>query len=86
MALTLDVTGFTEQEVLAIFDAAKASLLAGSNVVSWSSAGSSVSKQITSSPAEVIGWCQWALKELNPEVWGFNRRRTVATFNNGGTR
>jgi hypothetical protein len=83
MALPLDVTGWTEPEVQELFASAKASLTSG-QLVSWSSAGNSATRQVFQgeSPSEVMRWCQWALRELNPTVYGYNRTRTVATFSN----
>lgn len=78
--LTRDVTGWTVSEVDAVFTVAKAAFTAGDKIVSWGSSGSSVTRQISDSPGEVCAWCQWALRELNPEVYGFNRSRTVASF------
>jgi hypothetical protein len=82
MALPRDVTGFDESEVKAVFAAAKAHLLAGKTTVAWSSAGNSVSKLVPSdmTPSEVIAWCQWALRELNPATYGYNVTRTRASF------
>jgi hypothetical protein len=84
--LTRDITGWTEDEVLAVFAAAKASITAGSAVVSWGSSGSSVTRQIHDSPAAVCNWCQWMLRELNPEVYGFQTNRTVASFRTSAGR
>lgn len=82
MALRYDTTGWTEDEVQTIFAAAKASITSGSTVVSWSSAGSSVTKSIPpdTTPSEVCSWCQWMLRALNPEVYGYNRSRVKAAY------
>lgn len=82
MALPLDVTGWTEAEVLEVFAAAKEAITSGSKVISWSSAGSSVSRLASDSPSETMRWCQWALRQLNPAIYGYNRPRTRAVFSN----
>ncbi len=79
--ITRDATGWTEQDALDLFNAAKASLASGSAIISWQSSGSSVTRQITDSPGETMAFAQWLLKKLNPELYGFDRSRTVATFN-----
>ena len=76
-----DVTGWTVPEVLEMFTAAKSSLIAGDKIISWGSAGSNVTKQIHDSPAEICAWCQWALRELEPQTYGKNLRRTIPSFN-----
>ena len=59
---------------------AKTALNSGGQIVSWTSSGSSTTRQIDANVSDTLAWCQWALRELNPEVWGFNRSRTVAAF------
>ena len=79
MALPRDTTGLTLDDAQAAFDAAKAAIIAGEKIVSWSSAGSSVSKQPVDS-GELMAWAQWLMRELAPEIYGPNRRSVVASY------
>ena len=81
-ATGLFVTGFTVTEGLAIQKKAKDDLLAGRVVTSYSSQGTSVSKQTTLSIERVLAECRLALKTLDPDTYGRPRasRRVHANF------
>jgi len=70
MAATgLFTTGFTEAEVLAIQAKAKADLLAGRVVMSYSDSGTSVTKAAPMPVKDVLEECAYALRILNPVVY-----------------
>ena len=58
--------GFTLEEVREIQSAAKKLLMEGKTIMSWSSGGTSVSKQLTMPVAEVLEECAYALAKLEP--------------------
>lgn len=66
--------GFSEQELLSIRDAAKAAVLAGSQIVNYSDSGTSVGKQITLPADVVLLEVRYALRQLDPETYGLRRR------------
>lgn len=78
----LFVTGFTVDEVLAIQGQAKKDVLAGRVITSYGNQGTSVGKQFALPPGKVLAECAHALKELDPETYGYNRagRRVHANF------
>ncbi len=74
MAQGLFITGFTGAEVLSIQAKAKALLLEGKTLMSWSDSGSSVSKQFPMTVKETLEECAFALQQLQPEVYGKPRK------------
>ena len=70
MAKGLFIVGFTKEEVLAIQAKAKALLLEGKTIMSWSDGGgTSVSKQQVMPVAEVLEECAYALRKLDPATY-----------------
>ena len=75
-----DFCGLSIEDVLAIEAAAVANATAGGgSVVAWSSAGSSVTKSVDGSPADIIRACNYAKKKLQPEIYGQFLNRTVVS-------
>ena len=74
----LFITGFTVEEVLAIQARAKALLLEGKTIMSWSDNGTSTSKQFTMPPKEVLAECAYALRKLDPYTYGTNSRISMS--------
>lgn len=70
MAQGLFTVGFSVSEVLQIQSRAKALLLEGKTLMSWSDSGSSVSKQFPMTVKETLEECAFALQKLQPEVYG----------------
>lgn len=78
MATGLFTTGFTVQEVVEIQAKAKAAVLQGLTVMSYSDSGTSVTKEWALSPREVLDECAYALSVLDPVTYpraGLNRVR-----------
>lgn len=69
MAKGLFCAGFTEAEVLAIQGKAKALLLEGKTVMSYSDSGTSVGKAFAMPVSEVLDECLMALRKLNPTTY-----------------
>lgn len=76
MAKGLFTTGFTAKEVKAIQKRAKALLMEGRALMSWTDNGTSATKQWVMPVSEVLEECAYALRVLEPETYG----------RNGGTR
>lgn len=62
-------TGFTVAEILAIQATAKADLLAGKGIMSYTTGGTSVSKQYSMPIGDVLAECQCALRFLDPVTY-----------------
>lgn len=62
--------GLPESDLLAIRDAAVADIKAGRVITSYTDSGTSVSKQYAMPPKEMIEEATYALKQLDPEVYG----------------
>lgn len=63
----LFTTGFTKKEVKSIQAQAKALLMEGKSIMSWSDGGgTSVTKQFAMPVAEVLAECAYALRRLEP--------------------
>lgn len=72
--------GFTLPEVIQIQAKAKALVLEGKTIMSYSDSGTSSSKQFTLPVREVLEECQYALSVLDPVTYGSPvRPRTVAS-------
>lgn len=84
MALT-SLVGLSIEDILAIETAAIATIKTGGKVISWSSAGTSVTKQLDGSPSEVLQACTYAKKKLLPGVYGTFNNVTRVTCATGGT-
>lgn len=70
MAKGLFIVGFSTEEVLAIQAKAKALLLEGKAIMSWSDGGgTSVTNQQVMSVAEVLEECAYALRKLDPATY-----------------
>ena len=64
----LFLRGFTLDEIKSIQSKAKAFLLEGKTIMSWSDGGgTSVSKQFAMPVAEVLAECSYALRKLEPD-------------------
>ena len=67
MAKGIFITGFTVEEVKAIQAKAKALLMEGKTIMSWTDGGgTSVTKQLVMPVAEVLEECAYALRRLEP--------------------
>lgn len=75
MASTGIFIGLTEQQLLAIRDAALTELTTGKVVTSYSDSGTSISKTITMPARERFEEATFALAQLNPTTYG--ERTTV---------
>ncbi len=75
----LFITGFTAEEVLAIQSKAKALLLEGKTVMSWSDSGTSVGKQFAMPVADVLTECAYALRRLDPDTYGGKTKPATPT-------
>ena len=65
MAKGIFITGFTVEEVKAIQAKAKALLMEGKTIMSWTDGGgTSVTKQLVMPVAEVLEECAYALRRL----------------------
>ena len=70
MAKGLFIIGFSTEEVLAIQAKAKALLLEGKTIMSWSDGGgTSVTMQHVMPVAEVLEECAYALRKLDPATY-----------------
>lgn len=74
MAQGLFTVGFSVSEVLEIQSRAKALLLEGKTLMSWSDSGSSVTKQFPMTVKETLEECAFALQQHQPEVYGKPRK------------
>lgn len=74
----LFITGFTVEEVLAIQARAKALLLEGKTIMSWSDNGTSTSKQFVMPVKEVLAECAYALRKLDPHTYGASSRISMS--------
>lgn len=72
--------GLSIEDVLDIEASAVAAVKAGGSVVSWSSEGSSVTKNVDGTPTEVLRAILFAKKHLQPEIYGRNLTRTTVSF------
>lgn len=70
----LFVTGFSEQEVLDIQKEAKKHLKQMKVMMSYGDGGSSSSKQFVMPVQEILEECAYALRKLNPSVYGAKKR------------
>lgn len=75
-----DFIGLSIDDVLTIEAAAVAAASAGGSVVAWSSEGSSVTKSIDGSPADVLRACLFAKRYIMPDIYGRNVTRTSVSF------
>ncbi len=75
----LFITGFTAEEVRAIQSKAKALLLEGKTIMSWSDSGTSVGKQFTMPVADILAECAYALRRLDPATYGGMSKTTAPT-------
>lgn len=67
----LFITGFTAEEVRAIQSKAKALLLEGKTIMGWNDGGgTSVSKQLVMPIADILEECAYALRRLEPDIYG----------------
>lgn len=67
MAKGVFITGFTAEEVKGIQAKAKALLMEGKTIMSWTDGGgTSVTKQLVMPVAEVLEECAYALRRLEP--------------------
>lgn len=80
MAKGLFTVGFTVEEVLAIQKKAKALILEGKTLMSYSDSGTSASKQFTMPVADVLDECGYALQVLAPDTYGKRRRYLVSNY------
>lgn len=80
MAKGLFVVGFTVEEVLAIQAKAKALILEGKTMMSYTDSGTSASKQFVMPVAEVLDECGHALQILSPDTYGKRRKYFSANF------
>ncbi len=76
----LFVTGFTAEEVKAIQSRAKALLMEGKTIMSWSDNGTSTNKQFVMPVREVLEECAYALRKLDPETYGRPSRRVSLSY------
>jgi hypothetical protein len=83
MAKGLFTVGFTVAEVLAIQARAKADLLAGKVLTSYSEGGVSASKQIVMSPEKVLEECKMALQFLDPVTYPKPKRYLTSDYSRG---
>lgn len=70
---------FSVAEIEEILSAAKAAVLAGKQVVSYSTGGTSVSKQISMPVRDILDECNYALSILDPDRFNFTDK-TVGDF------
>lgn len=70
MAKGLFISGFTAAEVLQIQAKAKAMLVEGKTVMSYTDSGTSVNKAFPMPVSEVLEECAYALPILDPEAYG----------------
>ncbi len=75
----LFLVGFSVKEVRAIQSKAKALLLEGKTLMSWSDSGTSTSKQFAMPVADVLEECAYALRRLAPEKFGKNNKLSAPT-------
>lgn len=81
MAKGLFIT-FTETQLLELRDKAIAALSAGSQVVSWSDSGSSVSKTLTMQTDSILDEVNHALRLRWPATYGGKLRHIAADLSN----
>jgi hypothetical protein len=67
-------------DILTIEQAAVSALSSGGSVVSWSAAGSSVSKLVDGKPSEILKACDYAKRLKWPHIYGQLRTRTRVAF------
>lgn len=81
MPVSIDAyCGLSIDDVLEIEAAAVAAAKSGGGaVVAWSSAGSSVTKSIDGTPAEILRAVLYAKKYIQPDIYGVNLTRTVVS-------
>lgn len=72
--------GLAIEDILEIEAAAVAAVKAGGSVVSWSSEGSSVTKNVDGTPTEVLRAVLFAKRYIQPEIYGRNLTRTTVSF------
>jgi hypothetical protein len=70
--------GFTEAELLSIRDKAREAISKGLVVLNYSDSGTSVGKAFTLPVDVVLDEVKFALRKLNPEVWGRRRRFLIS--------
>ncbi len=73
MAQGLFTTGFTVDDVLAIQARAKAMVMEGKTIMSWSDSETNATKQFAMPPAQVLDECRYALRVLDPGTYGRQR-------------
>jgi hypothetical protein len=66
--------GFTVAEVLAIQAQAKALILEGKTVMSYSDDGTDFGKEFALPPATILEECRDALQYLDPDTYGRDRK------------
>lgn len=78
--------GFSEKELLQARDNAKAAILNGGGmvIVNYSDSGTSVSKSWSLTPEVILEEVRYALRQLDPETYG-KERRWLAADNSGRT-
>ncbi|CAB4147219.1 hypothetical protein UFOVP510_18 [uncultured Caudovirales phage] len=75
--------GFTVQEVLAIQARAKADLLSGKVLTSYSEGGVSATKQIVMSTEKLLDECKYALQYLDPVAYPKPKRFLTSDYSRG---
>ena len=76
MAQGLFTVGFTIAEILQIQAKAKQMLLEGKTLMNWTESGSSAGKQFAMPVKDTLEECAFALRKLDPQIYG-GRRRTI---------
>jgi hypothetical protein len=72
--------GLSIEDILEIESAAVAAVKAGGSVVSWSSEGSSVTKNVDGTPTDTLRAVLFAKRFIQPEIYGRNITRTSVSF------
>lgn len=70
----------TEEDVIAIRNTALTLIREGSTTTSWSSEGTSVTRQFTLPVRSVLEECNWFLSKINPEKYGRKVKRTAPYY------
>ena len=76
----LDPFILTEQQLLDIYNAAYQNLLAGKQLVSWTGEGTAANYEIKVSPLDLMREARTALKQKNPQRYGFIATTAKAIF------
>jgi spore germination protein YaaH len=79
----LFVTNWTEAEVLQVQQKAKDFMMQGKVLMSYGDGGSSGSKQFVMPVDQILEECAYALKKLNPSVYGGKKRILYTDYRAG---